>query len=110
MANGLVHGDSLRMLRALPRKPIFDLVITSPPYNLGKSYERVQLELDDYLEWQEKVIDEIVPRLRICGSGCWQIGNHIENGIIDPLDVCLHPQFINHNLTCPTPRIRLSCH
>jgi hypothetical protein len=29
-------GDVEQFLKSLPRKPRFDLVITSPPYNLGK--------------------------------------------------------------------------
>jgi adenine-specific DNA-methyltransferase len=97
-ASALVHGDSLSFLRCLPRKPVFDLVVTSPPYNLGKSYEKTQLEIADYLKWQGEVIDEIVPRIRPRGSVCWQVGNYVENGAIEPLDVWLHPLFKKQNL------------
>lgn len=96
--NALVHADCFELLKKLPRTPIFDLVITSPPYNLRKSYEPVPLALDDYLAWQEDIIGEIVPRLRASGSLCWQVGNYVENGSIEPLDVWLHPLFIKHKL------------
>lgn len=29
------QGDALALLDRLPREPLFDLVVTSPPYNLG---------------------------------------------------------------------------
>ena len=44
-------------LKALPTKPLFDLIITSPPYNLGKEYE-VRVGLQKYLDWQEGVITD----------------------------------------------------
>lgn len=97
-AHTLVHGDTLEMLRGLPLGGLFDLVVTSPPYNLGKSYERVRMELDDYLKWQDTVIEELVPRLRRGGSLCWQVGNYVENGTIEPLDVLMHPLFKKHGL------------
>src|SRR5690606_34919780 len=43
----LWQGDTLDFLTRLPVGPIFDLVVTSPPYNIGKSYE-VRKKLDAY--------------------------------------------------------------
>lgn len=88
----LATDDALGFLRALPPVPIFDLVVTSPPYNIGKSYEKPQ-ELGAYLAWQESVIRQIHPRLRDTGSVCWQVGNFVENGTILPLDIELAPVF-----------------
>jgi len=45
----LYHGDSLQLLHAVGES-IFDLVVTSPPYNIGKAYEE-PLPLDEYLNW-----------------------------------------------------------
>ena len=73
------------------------LVVTSPPYNLGKDYE-AKTSLDDYLEVQERVISECVRVLHPQGSICWQVGNYINNGEIVPLDVVLYPVFRNHGL------------
>jgi adenine-specific DNA-methyltransferase len=85
-------GDVSNLLDRLPEEETFDLVITSPPYNLGKPYER-QMPLDDYLEWQESIIRKVVARTSRTGSVCWQVGNYVENGTITPLDIDLHPIF-----------------
>src|SRR5207249_3145581 len=75
------HGDVEKFLDALPQIPVFDLVVTSPPYNLGKHYERKQ-ELEIYLAWQERIIRKLVPLVKATGSICWQVGNFVENGEI----------------------------
>lgn len=82
----LYEGDCLKFLDLLPKEPVFDLVITSPPYNIGKSYEK-KTDLRLYLEWQKKVIQKIYPFIKPNGSLCWQVGNYIDNGEIVPLDI-----------------------
>lgn len=90
-------GDVERLLNALPSEPLFDLVLTSPPYNIGKAYER-KSELGAYLEWQSRIIDLLIPRLKPTGSICWQVGNFVENGRITPLDLEFAGIFKRHNL------------
>ena len=68
------------------------LVVTSPPYNIGKSYER-RSPLEEYLEDQAAVIAECVRVLHPRGSLCWQVGNHVQAGEIVPLDTVLYPVF-----------------
>ena len=68
------------------------LVVTSPPYNLGKDYES-KTSLDEYLELQERVITECVRVLDPRGSICWQDGNYVNNVEIVPLDAVLFPVF-----------------
>lgn len=70
----LWQGDAESFLDALPHEPLFDLVVTSPPYNIGKQYEEKQ-DLDSYLVWQERIIRKIVGRMKETGSLCWQVGN-----------------------------------
>ncbi len=94
----LWHGDVLNLLTSLPRRRIFDLVVTSPPYNLQKPYEPQKRDIASYIEWQSMIIQEIIPRLSPTGSICWQVGNFIENGQIEPLDYLLHPIFRNAGL------------
>jgi adenine-specific DNA-methyltransferase len=91
------QGDVEAFLRSLPREPMFDLVVTSPPYNIGKEYE-IRLALDKYLEWQERIINDLVPRLKKGGSICWQVGNYIDNNQIFPLDIEFAPIFKKHKL------------
>lgn len=88
----LWQGDVQKFLTNLPASPLFDLVVTSPPYNINKEYEE-KIPLDEYLEWQKVVITEIAKRTKENGSICWQVGNFVENGHIVPLDIEMHPIF-----------------
>lgn len=91
----LFHGDCLALLKRIPDRAA-RLVVTSPPYNNGKPYERSQA-LDEYLRVQQAVIDECVRILRVGGSICWQVGNHVNgHGQVVPLDLLLHPLFARH--------------
>ncbi len=84
-------GDCLDLLRTIPSESI-RLVVTSPPYNIGKEYEK-KLHLDLYLRQQEQVITECARVLSHRGSICWQVGNYVDEGSIIPLDTVLYPIF-----------------
>ena len=88
----LWNGDVLKLLNQLPKKPFIDLVVTSPPYNIGKSYES-HSTLEDYFLNQEKVIKAIDLLVKKGGSICWQVGNHITKDGIYPLDYGFHEIF-----------------
>jgi adenine-specific DNA-methyltransferase len=68
------------------------LVVTSPPYNIGKPYE-TRLNLTEYLSQQQRVIEQCVRVLHPYGSICWQVGNYVKDGEIVPLDIPLYPIF-----------------
>lgn len=89
-------GSCLELLRQIPDKSI-QLVVTSPPYNIGKEYEK-KLDLDLYIRQQSVVISECVRVLAESGSICWQVGNFVDNGAITPLDTLLYPVFSNLGL------------
>lgn len=93
----LYEGDCLDLLRQVPNG-IAKLIVTSPPYNIGKSYEK-QTTLDDYLEQQRRVIEHCVEKLHPNGSICWQVGNFVIKNSIIPLDILLHPIFSSCGLT-----------
>src|SRR2546425_5232849 len=88
----LWNGDVTSFLDRLPDKPLFDLVVTSPPYNLGKEYEN-KTKFEKYLRWQETIIGQILRRVKPSGSVCWQVGNFVDNGQIIPLDIEFAPLF-----------------
>ena len=93
----LHHGDNGAYLRSLPDESM-KLIVTSPPYNIGKKYEK-RTSLDHYLSEQAKIIAECVRLLAPNGSICWQVGNHIAaNGEVVPLDMVLYPIFKQHGL------------
>ncbi len=89
-------GDCLDFLTSLPAASV-RLIVTSPPYNIGKEYEK-RSSLDDYLRVQEAVIAECIRVLANDGSLCWQVGNHVDRGEIVPLDALLFPIFRNRKL------------
>ncbi|MEI2726192.1 MAG: site-specific DNA-methyltransferase [Verrucomicrobiota bacterium] len=90
------EGDCREMLREVPDGAI-QLVVTSPPYNLGKEYES-RLDLKDYLAQQGEIISESVRVLSAGGSICWQVGNYVDDGAIIPLDSLLYPIFADLGL------------
>lgn len=85
------HGDCLDLLKSCPDQA-FGLIVTSPPYNIGKEYEK-RLKLETYLAQQAEVIRECVRCLSPRGSICWQVGNYVDKGEIIPLDVIVYPIF-----------------
>ena len=89
--------DVEHFLDSLPKEPIFDLVVTSPPYNIGKEYE-TKVALEQYIAWQKRIIEKIYVRLKDTGSICWQVGNYIDNGAIIPLDFEFAPIFKELNM------------
>lgn len=89
--------DNLVFMRELADNSM-KLIVTSPPYNIGKSYEQ-RSSLDNYLDTQASVIQESVRLLHAEGSLCWQVGNHISrDGEVMPLDIMLYPIFKEHGL------------
>jgi adenine-specific DNA-methyltransferase len=85
----LYLGDRLDLLKEIPSGSV-KLVVTSPPYNIGKRYEK-RVALHDYLHSQEETLHESTRVLAEEGSLCWQVGNHVGDGEIFPLDVLLYP-------------------
>jgi adenine-specific DNA-methyltransferase len=92
----LYQGNCMELLNILPND-FAKLIITSPPYNLGKEYES-KLSIREYVEQQRGVIEECIRILHPNGSICWQVGNYVENGEIIPLDVLLYPIFADNGL------------
>lgn len=89
-------SDNLEYMRHLPDESM-KLIVTSPPYNIGKSYEK-KTSLEKYVQTQAGVIAECVRLLHPEGSICWQVGNHVQNGEIFPLDMVLYHIFKDHGL------------
>jgi adenine-specific DNA-methyltransferase len=83
--------DNLAFMRSL-RSGSMQLIVTSPPYNIGKKYE-ARSPLKTYVDAQAEVISECVRLLHSRGSLCWQVGNHVQGGEIFPLDIVLYPIF-----------------
>ncbi len=87
----MVNGETLDICASLPEKQ-FALIMTSPPYNIGKQYEK-QTTLTEYLQAQKEIIERLVLLLKPNGSLCWQVGNYVEDGEVFPLDIHFYPIF-----------------
>jgi len=90
----IINDDCLSVLKNLEDNK-FDLIITSPPYNVGKSYE-IKTSIENYLETQEEIIDELVRTLSDKGNLCWQVGNYVDKGEVFPLDIFYYQIFKKH--------------
>lgn len=85
----LYHGDRLDLLKQIPPNEA-RLVVTSPPYNIGKKYEK-KTSLEHYLEGQRQTLRQAARILADDGSLCWQVGNHVEGTEVTPLDILIFP-------------------
>ena len=82
-------GDCRDLLASLPNESV-DLVVSSPPYNLGKEYEP-RRALEDYLAEQRVILGECVRVLKPTGSIFWQVGAFSDRGRLIPLDIRFFP-------------------
>ena len=89
--DNLYLGDCKNMLANLPDESV-DLIVSSPPYNIGKEYEN-RSPLDEYLKEQEEVLVECNRVLKNTGSIFWQVGSYSNKGMIIPLDIKFFPIF-----------------
>jgi adenine-specific DNA-methyltransferase len=87
----LLEGDTLEVLKKMPAGSV-NLVVTSPPYNIGKEYE-TPVELEHYLDWLRPIIAELFRVLHDNGNVAWQVGNFIDDGEVFPLDIWFYPIF-----------------
>lgn len=93
----LYLGDCRELLAEIPAGSA-RLVVTSPPYNIGKAYEKKKA-FKEYLREQFAVIRLCTDILTDGGSLCWQVGNHVVGpSEIIPLDIALYPFFASRGL------------
>jgi adenine-specific DNA-methyltransferase len=92
----ILQGDSAETLKTVPDQSV-KLIITSPPYNIGKVYETAT-RLEDYLEKLAPIVNQLIRVLAPDGSLCWQVGNYVQDSEIFPLDIFYYPFFKNQGL------------
>lgn len=98
-----IQDEGLRLLQAdvsVALDAIEDnsvqLVLTSPPYNLRKIYERDSvMSLGDYVDWLTPIVQKICAKVSSKGSVCWQVGNYVRDGEVFPLDYYFYKIFID---------------
>lgn len=92
----IINDDSLQYLKKLPSNSV-DLVVSSPPYNIGKEYE-VRTSLSKYLNEMKPIIHELIRVLSPKGNIAWEVGNYIKDKEVYPLDMYYYPIFKNLGL------------
>jgi site-specific DNA-methyltransferase (adenine-specific) len=101
--NRIIHGDCLEIMGYMPSESV-DLIITSPPYNIGKmhsnrlqfgTYAGNDMKESDYQEWQIKVLNECYRILKPEGSMFYNHKVRIKQGkAIHPLEWVSKSDFI----------------
>ena len=87
----LYHGDVNDFADTVPEDSV-KLIVTSPPYNLGKEYED-KVSIESYLQAQAATLEKLHRILHPQGSICWQVGNFVDKGEVFPLDIYYYPVF-----------------
>lgn len=91
----LTRGDALHFLSELPDESV-DLVVSSPPYFMGKEYD-TSCSIDDFVLIHEQLSRQLVRIVKPGGSICWQVGSHVRNNIVIPLDAVVYSVFSESN-------------
>ncbi len=88
----LYNGDCIELLRKLPDASV-DLVITSPPYCIGKAYEDPHNDIKTFKKQHTDIFEELYRVVKPGGSICWQVGYHISDKCVIPLDCIVYDIF-----------------
>lgn len=90
----LIEADVSKGLDLVDNESV-QLVLTSPPYNLRKIYERDKaMSLDEYVDWLRPIVRKICDKVAQNGSVCWQVGNFVRDGEVFPLDYFFYSMFM----------------
>ena len=87
----LINDDCIKALKTLPDESI-DLSVTSPPYFMGKEYDR-STKIEDFVEAHRLILSELLRITKQGGSICWQVGYHVKDAVVIPLDFLVHGIF-----------------
>jgi adenine-specific DNA-methyltransferase len=83
--------DAFKFLTKLKPSSV-DLIISSPPYCMGKAYDTSN-RVKDFIADHVKLAPLLVRALKNGGSLCWQVGHHVRNGVVVPLDALVYKIF-----------------
>jgi adenine-specific DNA-methyltransferase len=98
----LYDGDCFELLKTIPNE-FADLIITSPPYCIGKAYEEPDADIKTFRDQHTKIFPELYRILKFRGSICWQVGYHVINSVVVPLDYIVYETFTENYCNMSTP-------
>lgn len=79
-------GDCLDLMDTVKEKSV-NMILTSPPYQVGKSYDE-SIDLEEFIKSASKLLADN-------GVFVWQVGTRVNNGFVEPLDILTHPVFLD---------------
>ena len=88
----LFNGDCLKLMQRLPNESV-DLVVTSPPYCMGKAYEDPQDDIETFRQQHMDIFSDLYRIVKPGGSICWQVGYHVSDKCVVPLDYIIYDIF-----------------
>ena len=100
----LYCGDCCKLLQKIPSNSV-DVVITSPPYCMGKAYEDPHNDIQTFRQQHIDIFDDLYRIVKPGGSICWQVGYHITDNCIIPLDYIVYDVFTSRNTEIEYPLI-----
>lgn len=83
--------DALLFLSDL-RDNSVDLAVSSPPYFIGKEYDTSR-SVADFVTMHERLSEQLIRVVKSGGSICWQVGSHVSNNVVVPLDALVYSAF-----------------
>ncbi len=92
----LYCGDCLDLLKTMPDESV-DLVVTSPPYCIGKAYEDPHNDIKTFREQHISLFNELYRVMKPGGSICWQVGYHVSEKCVVPLDYIVYDIFTSQS-------------
>lgn len=101
MSTEIFNTDCQIILKTIEDNSI-DFTLTSPPYCIGKAYD-THTTIEGFIEINKPIIEEIYKKTKIGGSICWQVGHHVVDGEVIPLDIIVYNLFKE---LCPTVKLR----
>lgn len=100
----LFNGDCLNLLKSIPDDSV-DLIVTSPPYCIGKAYENPNDDIETFKKQHINIFDDMYRVLKVGGSVCWQIGYHISDKCVIPLDYIVYDLFTSLSKDLKAPLV-----
>lgn len=100
----LFNGDCKKLLKKIPDESV-NLIITSPPYCMGKAYEDPHDDIETFKKHHTDIFEDIYRVLKPGGSICWQVGYHVSNKCLIPLDFIVYDIFSTNSASLEIPLV-----
>ena len=104
MTTKVYHADCARKLARMETASI-DLIVSSPPYCMKRAYEAPTDDINTFRQTHMAIFDHLYRVLKPGGSICWQIGYHVSDACVVPLDYLVYDIFTKHSQVKPIPLI-----